>query len=1163
MNSTRQRIISFILILSFLTSLAIVPTILATEIEENTYERVAGTGLFDLKSLSAPDSIYTTQTQTSPLSIEITYPVEEVYTGECNEAKVGGTISRALKEGKEHIWVALGLPGQWYPQENGPIVPSGLDWETIVYIAGQPMGTKIEVAALIVDDTLNSKLKNYIQDQGEWYEPYENNSEIEENIKASVTVVFRGHKLPNKLLTNFEDYFVDIWFCTKNMSAKKTSEISYSEPYSMNITYTKLPCEEGWQCFDFAFPNSLNLSDYSAISIRVYGVCNITAYLRANDTPTWIGLRSSTEPETWNQLIWDLSTTDVDLSKAEGISFVMADEIGATKTFFLDDIELTKLKIPQTGLLANFEDNFVNILFCTKNMSAKKTSEISYSEPYSMNITYTKLPCEEGWQAFGFDFPSSLNLSDYSAISIRVHGACSIIAYLWANDTSTWIGLRTSTELDIWNQLIWDLTATDVNLSNVTCIALVMDDEIGTTRTFFVDNIELAAKMTPPPKVLSYAPASPVSDLEGSTRTFTLTLNQIANVSWLINGIEIFNETEVTESTYTNTSAAVGTRNVSAVVSNPNGATMQTWDWFVTKPVFGVELSASADALSTAQSENATYLLTIRNTGTVRDNYTLLLENADNADVAASSTYYINNLAAGDSTTVLLNVTDAMAASYRVSVKATSDGDSMKSATINTTTTVLRKGTRPQSIITISVTPKTIKRGESITISGNIIPASSAIITLIFTSPTGSVFEQPTVSPIYSGAYRFVFYPPEEGIWFVNATWPRGTDIIVSETVSFTVNKTINVGYAVIIAGRRDDDLSQKYIDLTANKVYKILTGERGFMHKSIFYLNPRMDHDANDDGVYDVDRISSLENVNYSINTWAKNNVSVDVPLLLYMVDHGGTDAFLVNGANHTLTASDLNNYLDQLTDATGCHNITVVIDACMCGSFIDDLSRIGRIVVTSTGIEENAASNSEMGAVFSNFFFNSISEGKTIKEAFKEASNSPYLHFSEITPMLDDNGDLAASKYIGIPVGILNFPPTIIGDIPSQKVVVNTNNTIWAVVVDDTTIEDVYANIIEPNWRPSPSNDTLVEINLTTLQLEDTNGDGNYTARFTPALLGSYTIILHATDERGYQASPKQLVITVVPPSESAISDTVQAHTQASQADTKERIRMLGGEE
>jgi hypothetical protein len=140
----------------------------------------------------------------TPIRVEITYPIEEVYTGIENEADVGGTISRALEEGEEYMWVALGLPGQWYPQENGPIEPSGLNWATIVYIAGPSKGTEIEVAVLMVKDELNSKLRDYIQEQGEWYEPYDNNMEIEENIKTSVSPVFRGY--PPIILTyhNFD-----------------------------------------------------------------------------------------------------------------------------------------------------------------------------------------------------------------------------------------------------------------------------------------------------------------------------------------------------------------------------------------------------------------------------------------------------------------------------------------------------------------------------------------------------------------------------------------------------------------------------------------------------------------------------------------------------------------------------------------------------------------------------------------------------------------------------------------------------------------------------------------------------------------------------------------------------------------------------------------------
>ena len=84
-----------------------------------------------------------------------------------------------------------------------------------------------------------------------------------------------------------------------------------------------------------------------------------------------------------------------------------------------------------------------------------------------------------------------------------------------------------------------------------------------------------------PPNITSSAPPSPVSDIEGATRTFNITIDQTVNVSWQINGTEVFNQTGVIESAYTNTSAAVGTWNVSAIATNANGTDIQTWTWNV------------------------------------------------------------------------------------------------------------------------------------------------------------------------------------------------------------------------------------------------------------------------------------------------------------------------------------------------------------------------------------------------------------------------------------------------------------------------------------------------------------------------------------------------------------------------------------------------------
>jgi hypothetical protein len=85
-----------------------------------------------------------------------------------------------------------------------------------------------------------------------------------------------------------------------------------------------------------------------------------------------------------------------------------------------------------------------------------------------------------------------------------------------------------------------------------------------------------------PPTITSYSPSTPVSDTEGASRTFNITVDQTVNVSWYINGTLVQTDTSVTTSSYTNTSASLGYWNVTAIATNDNGTDSQTWFWEVT-----------------------------------------------------------------------------------------------------------------------------------------------------------------------------------------------------------------------------------------------------------------------------------------------------------------------------------------------------------------------------------------------------------------------------------------------------------------------------------------------------------------------------------------------------------------------------------------------------
>lgn len=98
------------------------------------------------------------------------------------------------------------------------------------------------------------------------------------------------------------------------------------------------------------------------------------------------------------------------------------------------------------------------------------------------------------------------------------------------------------------------------------------------------DWLPLVAVTIAVPNITSATPSTPVSDYEGGTRTYSIAVKQTVTVSWQINGTEAHTNESVTEASYTNTSAVVGTWNVSAIARNENGSDMQTWIWTVEVP---------------------------------------------------------------------------------------------------------------------------------------------------------------------------------------------------------------------------------------------------------------------------------------------------------------------------------------------------------------------------------------------------------------------------------------------------------------------------------------------------------------------------------------------------------------------------------------------------
>lgn len=237
------------------------------------------------------------------------------------------------------------------------------------------------------------------------------------------------------------------------------------------------------------------------------------------------------------------------------------------------------------------------------------------------------------------------------------------------------------------------------------------------------------------PKIIGYAPESPVDNVGGEERTFNITVDQTVNVSWQINGTEVLNPSSETESTYTNTSAVIGTWNVSAIVDNVNGTDMQTWIWNVIPPdsappvisnVTASDITSSSATITWDTDEPADSLVKY---GTELGNY------ANNVSDSTSVTSHAIDLTELEPSTTyyyVVNSTDLI-------------GNSEQSPEYNFTTNEALGNTMHVASIIMSTDSRSVGRDGRNTFVG-------AVATVTIFTESGSPVEGATVSGYWSGA---------------------------------------------------------------------------------------------------------------------------------------------------------------------------------------------------------------------------------------------------------------------------------------------------------------------------------------------------------------------------------------------------------------------------
>jgi hypothetical protein len=422
-----------------------------------------------------------------------------------------------------------------------------------------------------------------------------------------------------------------------------------------------------------------------------------------------------------------------------------------------------------------------------------------------------------------------------------------------------------------------------------------------------------------------------------------------------------------------------------------------------------------------------------------------------------------------------------------------------------------------------------------------------------------------------------------EGDFLVRATDAAAHGFSSRLIVTGSVGRAIiAVGGGLVDANRQVEALNQM-----GHFAYETLLS-RGFSPDQIYYLNPDpyQSYDGDGDGYLDdidcapgatIGCAPSRDHLRYAVKTWAVADLGPDnpgigpgAPLIIYLVDHGGADSFLINYTSpstpETLPAASVDEWLDEVQ---GGATVALIYDACYSGSFLGEVGAggTGRLVVSSAGFNESAYFGVNGTVSFSQFFWQHVRQGFALGDAFDQARLA-LASWSGQHPQLDDNGTGAYETEGGAKDGAAAAVFTIGADFvtgalapelaPMADTVVDPEATLtlWTEVWNVQTYEvaTVFGLLSPPGYLPprsagdyaTPGFDDAEGLPLPRFYLESNSGSGRWEHALTPAEIaalfptnGRYTLTLYAQDRGGNVSAQAEVVLTIFGPDAYEVDD------------------------
>ena len=290
------------------------------------------------------------------------------------------------------------------------------------------------------------------------------------------------------------------------------------------------------------------------------------------------------------------------------------------------------------------------------------------------------------------------------------------------------------------------------------------------------------------------------------------------------------------------------------------------------------------------------------------------------------------------------------------------------------------------------------------------------------------------------------------------------------------------------------------------------------------YWLNPN-----------EVDKDATRENLQWALTEWAANPNDPASEVMIFLVDHGGPERFLVNEYSVVL-ADELDEWTDTLQTDGGVSSVAIVYDACQSGSFLTKMAPPEgkqRLMVTSTTSDEPAlfaaGANFSFSSIFwRNFdnaggFYPAFTAAKVAMRTFRKQKALLEANWNDVSNEKDDQ---LIARNFGFGRGIIKASDApFIADVSQDQELNGERSAIFKAynVIGATPVLRVFAVVDTPDEVEGGLDVPIVE--YIEIELVDFDGDGTYEGSYDNFdIKGTYTLSFFAENEQGVLSIPSE---------------------------------------